>query len=287
MIANFATTGCTLVSKIGLSGKPVGSKRSSRTHYKFADTYSPAGATKVCLMGAEMRRRLEAFIPIVVLAVLVQLMAPIAAFRVVAYATTDPLYLASLCSEMTSASDTSADPAKTQHQHGDCCAFCVGSHGGVSRRRSAAANFCKSATLIPADIVARSRRGDAGIPRRLKQSGARTSAVHVNCAAPWAVPMRSRNTCGGSSCRSVFVYGPDSAHHKSSAQRVMQGSPQGCFPGLSRLTTGESDASIHTAFVCAREFYRVGVHIRCVRSLFCRRSVFSRNIGNRRSVRCR
>jgi hypothetical protein len=78
-----------------------------------------------------MRRRLEAFIPIVMLAVLVQLMAPIAAFRVVAYATTDPLYLASLCSGMTSASETPSDPASTQHQHGDCCAFCVGSHGGA------------------------------------------------------------------------------------------------------------------------------------------------------------
>jgi Protein of unknown function (DUF2946) len=82
-------------------------------------------------MGAEMRRRLEAFIPIVVLAVLVQWMAPIAAFRVVAYATTDPLYMASICSGMTSASETPADPAQTQHQHGDCCAFCVGSHGGA------------------------------------------------------------------------------------------------------------------------------------------------------------
>ena len=78
-----------------------------------------------------MRRRLEAFIPIVMLAVLVQLMAPIAAFRVVAYATTDPLYLASLCSGMASASETPSDPASTQHQHGDCCAFCVGSHGGA------------------------------------------------------------------------------------------------------------------------------------------------------------
>jgi hypothetical protein len=82
-------------------------------------------------MGAEMRR-LETFIPIVVLAVLVQLMAPIAAFRVVAYASTDPLYSASLCSEMASASETSADPAKTRHHHGDCCAFCMGSHGGVA-----------------------------------------------------------------------------------------------------------------------------------------------------------
>jgi hypothetical protein len=82
-------------------------------------------------MGAKMRRRLEAFIPIVALVVLVQLIAPIAAFRVVAYATTDPLYLASLCSGMTSVSETPADPAKTQHQHGDCCAFCAGSHGGA------------------------------------------------------------------------------------------------------------------------------------------------------------
>jgi hypothetical protein len=78
-----------------------------------------------------MRRRLEVFIPIVMLAVLVQLMAPIAAFRVVAYATSDPLYLASICSGMTSASDTQTDPAKTQHQHGDCCAYCVGSQSGA------------------------------------------------------------------------------------------------------------------------------------------------------------
>ena len=78
-----------------------------------------------------MRRRLEAIIPIVLLSILVQLIAPIAAFRVVAYATTDPLYLASICSGMTSASDTQTDPAKTQHQHGGCCAFCVGSHGGA------------------------------------------------------------------------------------------------------------------------------------------------------------
>jgi hypothetical protein len=71
-----------------------------------------------------MRRRLEVFIPIVVLAVLVQLMAPIAAFRVVAYATSDPLYLASICSGMTSFSDARTDhPAQTQHQHGDCAAI--------------------------------------------------------------------------------------------------------------------------------------------------------------------
>jgi hypothetical protein len=79
-----------------------------------------------------MRRRLELFIPIVVLAVLVQLIAPIAAFRVVAYATSDPLYLASICTETASspASQQTA-PAKTQHDHGECCAFCGAGHSAA------------------------------------------------------------------------------------------------------------------------------------------------------------
>jgi hypothetical protein len=89
------------------------------------------GGDRVTFCGAIMRRRLEVFIPIVVVAVLVQLMAPIAAFRVVAYATSDPLYLASICSGMTSTSETPADPASTGHHRGDCCAYCVGSHGGA------------------------------------------------------------------------------------------------------------------------------------------------------------
>ena len=72
-----------------------------------------------------MRRRLELFIPIVLLAILVQLIAPIAAFRVVAYATSDPLYMASICYRNGVFSDDSQTaPAKTQHSHGECCAFC-------------------------------------------------------------------------------------------------------------------------------------------------------------------
>lgn len=71
-----------------------------------------------------MRRRLEAFIPIVLLAVLVQLMAPIAAFRVVANAVSDPLYMASICSGMTASADASKSaPAPAQHGV-KCCAFC-------------------------------------------------------------------------------------------------------------------------------------------------------------------
>jgi Protein of unknown function (DUF2946) len=78
-----------------------------------------------------MRRRLEIYLPIVLLAILVQLMAPIAAFRVVAYATTDPLYMASICQDMAASSDLQTAPTKTQHSHGDCCAFCGAGHGGA------------------------------------------------------------------------------------------------------------------------------------------------------------
>lgn len=77
-----------------------------------------------------MRRRLEVFIPIVLLAVLVQLLAPIAAFRVVAYAANDPLYMASICTDMGSSSGAQTAPTPTLHPH-ECCAFCGAGHAGA------------------------------------------------------------------------------------------------------------------------------------------------------------
>jgi hypothetical protein len=77
-----------------------------------------------------MRRRLELLIPIVLLAILVQLFAPIAAFRAFAHAVNDPLAMSSICSGMGSSADTQTAPGNTQHDRGDCCAFCAGSHGG-------------------------------------------------------------------------------------------------------------------------------------------------------------
>jgi len=70
-------------------------------------------------------RRLELYIPIVLLAVLVQLLAPIAAFRVVAYAVSDPLYMASICSGIPPSSDAETDHPAQTHSHGDCCAIAV------------------------------------------------------------------------------------------------------------------------------------------------------------------
>ena len=47
-----------------------------------------------------MRRRLAVFIPIVLFSIMVQLLAPIGAFRAVAHAVSDPLYMATICSGM-------------------------------------------------------------------------------------------------------------------------------------------------------------------------------------------
>jgi len=78
-----------------------------------------------------MRRRLEIFIPIVLLSIMVQLLAPIGAFRVVAHAVSDPLYMATICSGMASAQDAS-QTTTVKPQHGaSCCGFCSVSHGGA------------------------------------------------------------------------------------------------------------------------------------------------------------
>ena len=78
-----------------------------------------------------MRRRLEIFIPIVLLSIMVQLLAPIGAFRVVAHAVSDPLYMATICSGMAS-SQNAAQTTTANAPHGaNCCGFCSVGHGGV------------------------------------------------------------------------------------------------------------------------------------------------------------
>ena len=78
-----------------------------------------------------MRRRLEVCISIVMLSLLVQIFAPVAAFRLVADAVSDPLSMGSICSEMMSSPD---DPrtAPAQQSHGGCCVFCTAGHSVVA-----------------------------------------------------------------------------------------------------------------------------------------------------------
>jgi hypothetical protein len=91
------------------------------------------------LAGMTMRRRLETFIPIVLFAVLVQLLAPIGAFRAVASAVSDPLAMASICSGMASSSDPQNAPADLPAAQ--CCAFCVCAHGAAVTSADAPPGF--------------------------------------------------------------------------------------------------------------------------------------------------
>jgi hypothetical protein len=79
-----------------------------------------------------MRRRLEVFIPIVLLSILVQLFAPIVAFRMVAFAASDPVLAASICHDSAASTDTQTPPAQTQHDHGYCCILCAAGHGAAA-----------------------------------------------------------------------------------------------------------------------------------------------------------
>lgn len=80
-----------------------------------------------------MRRRLEVFIPIVLFSIMVQLLAPIGAFRTFAHAVSDPLYMATICSGMASSQDDVHSTTTTVNpQHGaNCCGFCSVGHGGA------------------------------------------------------------------------------------------------------------------------------------------------------------
>jgi hypothetical protein len=79
--------------------------------------------------GITMRRRLETFIPIVLFAVLVQLLAPIGAVRAVAMALSDPLAMAPICSGLADGSHQPSSPAHPAHD--DCCALCAAGHGNA------------------------------------------------------------------------------------------------------------------------------------------------------------
>ena len=88
-------------------------------------------ARRLARSGVKMRRRLEVLIPIVLLSIMVQLLAPIAAFRVFAHAVSDPLYMATICSGMASSHDDFQTNAFNPVIGANCCGFCSSGHGGA------------------------------------------------------------------------------------------------------------------------------------------------------------
>ncbi len=82
-----------------------------------------------------MRRRLRKFLPIVLFALVVQILAPIAACWAAVIAASDPLYAAEICRDggASTASQT-GDPAGPAGHHvhdAGCCLSCA-AHGGAS-----------------------------------------------------------------------------------------------------------------------------------------------------------
>jgi hypothetical protein len=70
-----------------------------------------------------MRRRLGRFLPIVLIAVLVQIFAPIAATWAASIAASDPLHAAAICHGNAASVPNPSDQSGQSHTH-DCCSVC-------------------------------------------------------------------------------------------------------------------------------------------------------------------
>jgi hypothetical protein len=74
--------------------------------------------------GLRMRRRLTKFLPIVMIALMVQIFAPIAACWAAAITASDPLGTATICRDTSGAADQQGGQGVPQHQHGAACSLC-------------------------------------------------------------------------------------------------------------------------------------------------------------------
>jgi hypothetical protein len=74
-----------------------------------------------------MRRRLRKFLPIVLIALTVQILAPIAACWAASIAASDPLHVAAICHDGASSSGQD-DQSGQPRAHDGCCSFCSVAH---------------------------------------------------------------------------------------------------------------------------------------------------------------
>jgi hypothetical protein len=77
-----------------------------------------------------MRRRLGRFLPIVLIALMVQIFAPIGATWAVSLAASDPLHAGAICSGEGSATDQT-DQSGQHRAHEGCCSVCSVLHTGA------------------------------------------------------------------------------------------------------------------------------------------------------------
>jgi Protein of unknown function (DUF2946) len=78
-----------------------------------------------------MRRRLLKFFPVVLIALAVQIMAPVAACWAAGIAASDPLYAAAICHDSGSSSSGEVDQSDQPRAHDGCCSVCSVAHNGA------------------------------------------------------------------------------------------------------------------------------------------------------------
>src|ERR1700682_1895886 len=78
-----------------------------------------------------MRRRLRKFLPILLIAVMVQILAPIAACWAAGIAASDPLHAAAICHDDAASSSGQTDQTGQPRAHDGCCSICSLAHGGA------------------------------------------------------------------------------------------------------------------------------------------------------------
>src|SRR4051794_19216600 len=81
--------------------------------------------------GGIMRRRLVKFLPIVLLALLVQIFAPIGATWAASIAASDPLHAAAICHDGAGSVPGQSDPSDQLGAHDGCCSVCSVGHSAA------------------------------------------------------------------------------------------------------------------------------------------------------------
>jgi hypothetical protein len=89
-----------------------------------ASTSDSAGGYSDLPMGVAMRRRLKNFLPIVLIALAVQIFAPIAACWAAGIAASDPLAGGVICHGNAAAGASQSDQSGTQNTPRGCCTLC-------------------------------------------------------------------------------------------------------------------------------------------------------------------
>jgi hypothetical protein len=78
-----------------------------------------------------MRRRLRKFLPIVLIALTVQIFAPVAACWAAGVSASDPLHAAAICHDDGASNSTQTDQTGQPRAHDGCCSVCSVAHTGA------------------------------------------------------------------------------------------------------------------------------------------------------------